>query len=229
MIKAVIFDLDNTLVNFWKLRNMSREAAMNAMKDAGLRISMKKADEILTELEMKYGTEYGALFQKFLKNVMGKVDWKILANAINAYRKMRSSFLEPYPHVVSTLVRLREEKIKLAIVSDAPRLRGWLRLTAMKLEPFFDVVVFHDDTGKYKPHKTTFMRALAKLKVKPCECLMVGDHLQRDMMGAKRLGMETCHAKYGFIPEWSGKVVGGFKPDHSIDSVEELLKVVGLE
>ncbi|RME54666.1 TIGR02253 family HAD-type hydrolase [Candidatus Woesearchaeota archaeon] len=225
-MKAVIFDLDNTLVDFSKLREMSRKAAMDAMRDAGLKISIKKADQILTRLEMKYGTEYGELFQLFLKEVMGKIDWKILANAINAYRKMRSSFLEPYPGVVSTLIKLKQMNLKLAIVSDAPRLRGWLRLAAMNLEPFFDVVVFHDDTGVLKPNKKTFMKALNKMKVKPEECLMVGDHYQRDMVGAKKIGMKTCHARYGYIPGWSGNVVKNFKPDYVIDSIEELLEIL---
>jgi putative hydrolase of the HAD superfamily len=228
MIKAVIFDQDNTLVNFWQLRKMSREAAMTAMNDAGLVLSIKDADKVLTELEKQYGTEYGELFQKFLQRVMGRIDWKILANAVTAYRKMRYSFLEPYPRVMDTLIKLKANGIKLAIVSDAPRMRGWMRLVAMNLEPFFDAVVFLDDTGKSKPHKDPFMMALRKLKVKPEEAMMVGDHLQRDIVGAQKLGMKACHAKYGFIEGWSGKVVKGHKPDYEINSIEEVLKIVGI-
>ena len=160
------------------------------------------------------------IFQHFLKKVTGKVDYKELAYAINAYRNARAAVLTPYPGTKSTLIKLKEKKMKLAIVSDAPKLKAWLRLTAMKIDDFFDVVVAKEDTGRTKPSRLPFRAALGNLKLKPEECLMVGDMPDRDMKGARALGMKTCFAKYGY----KGKKKA--KADYAIDDISELVSLV---
>src|SRR3989338_6262982 len=144
MIKAVIFDLDNTLVDFLKMKKLSCSAAIDAMIGAGLNVKHDEAIKVLFELYDKYGLEEGTIFQKFLKKVSGKVDYKILANGIVAYRRVRSGFLEPYPNVDYVLLKLKSRGIKLGIVTDAPQLKAWIRLASMKLSNFFDVVITFD-------------------------------------------------------------------------------------
>lgn len=221
MIKAVIFDLDNTLIDFMKFKRVSCEEAIDAMMDAGLRIPKKKALNILYELYKDKGLEDPRIFQKFLKKVTGSIDYKKLAYAIVAYRQARTGFLHPYPGTKKTLIRLKERGLKLAIVSDAPKLKAWLRLAAMKIDDFFDVVVALEDTGREKPSRLPFRAALKELKVSPHECLMIGDRPSRDIAGARALGMKTCLAKYGF----EGKIKK-LKTDFVIKNIEELTKVV---
>lgn len=222
MIKAVIFDLDNTLIDFMKMKKASVNAAVDAMISAGIKMSKDEATKALYELYDKFGIEYQQIFQKFLKKTSKKVDYKILAAGIVAYRKVQTSFLEPYGSVVPTLLRLREQGFKLAIVSDAPRLRAWLRLVEMKLQDFFDVVVCHEDTNHYKPSSLPFLKALKKLKLKPEECLMVGDWPERDIKGAKQLGIKTAFAKYGAVRE-----IENSGADFVINNISEILKIVG--
>jgi HAD superfamily hydrolase (TIGR02253 family) len=197
MIKAIIFDLDNTLVDFMKFKRVCCEEAMDAMIDAGLRVPKQKGINILYELYSKHGLEDHLIFQKFLIKTAGKIDFPKLANAINAYRRARIGVLSPYPGTKKTLIKLKEKGMKLAIVSDAPKLKAWLRLTAMKIEDFFDVVVALEDTGRLKPSRLPFKAALKELKLSPEECLMVGDMPNKDIKGAKKIGMKTCFAKYG--------------------------------
>lgn len=197
MVKAVIFDLDNTLIDFWKMKRMCCEAAISSMIDAGLKVNKEKALKLLFELYDKYGLEDPKIFQKFLKKVMHKIDIKILAHGVVAYRKVKFGFLEPYPHVHFVLLRLKQKGIKLAIVTDAPKLKAWTRLASMKIGDYFDVVIAFEDTKQYKPSNLPFEAALKKLKLEPHECLMVGDWPERDIAGARRLGMKTCFAKYG--------------------------------
>lgn len=224
MIKAVLFDLDNTLIDFVRMKTTSVDAAVSAMIDAGLPMEKKKALKILWELYDDYGIEYGEILQQFLKKAVGKIDYKMLARGIIAYRRIKTSYLEPYPHVISTLLKLKERGLKLAVVSDAPRLRAWLRLAAMKVTDFFDVVVTMDDAGgKLKPDPKPYMVALKRLGVKPRESVFVGDNTNRDVTGAKKLGMVTVLAKYG---EWSKPNKDAMKPDHEIKDVSELLKVL---
>lgn len=216
MIKAVIFDLDNTLIDFTKMKRIACEEAIDAMIDAGLSIPKKKALEILYELYEEKGLEDPKIFQKFLKKVTGKADYKKLAYAIVAYRQARTGFLHPYPGVKRTLIKLKEKGLKLAIVSDAPKLKAWIRLVSMKIDDFFDIVVGLEDTGKQKPSRLPFRTALKELKVKPSECLMVGDRPDKDIKGAKQLGMKTCFASYGY----EGKAKGEW--DLEIKEIGEL-------
>ena len=67
MIKAIIFDLDNTLIDFMTMKKMSCDAAMTAMIGAGLDVDKQKGMKILFELYNKYGMEEKTIFQKFLK------------------------------------------------------------------------------------------------------------------------------------------------------------------
>jgi len=224
MIHAVIFDLDNTLIDFMRMKRQSCEAAISAMIDAGLPMKKEKALRILFDLYDKYGIEDKEIFQKFLKKTIRRIDWKILSNGIVAYRKVKMGYLEPYPHVVATLIELKEMGIKLAILSDAPRMRAWTRLAALKLTDFFDVVVTHDDTGKRKPHKSTFNAVLRELKIKPEEALMVGDWPARDIKGAKQNGIRTVFAKYG-----SHFNIKRSYADHDINDINEIVKIIEKE
>jgi len=220
MIKAVIFDLDQTLVDFVRMKKASCDIAMHSMIDAGLKISHEEGMKTLFELYKVYGMEYQTIFQEFLNRTMGGVDNRILAQGILAYRKVRNAFLIPYPGVTKTLIELKAKGIKLAIVSDAPRLKAWMRLCALGLDDFFDVVITHDDTGMHKPSELPFKAALEKLQLKPEDCIMIGDHPDRDVKGARALGIKTVLAKYGCIFESQEKA------DHEINKIEELLSLI---
>jgi putative hydrolase of the HAD superfamily len=222
MIKAVIFDLDNTLIDFWRMKRIACEEAIDAMIDAGLKIPKKKALDALYKLYFQEGLEDPQIFQKFLKKMTGGVDYKKLAYAIVAYRQARSGFLHPYAGTKSALIKLKEKWLKLAIVSDAPKLKAWIRLVSMRIDDFFDVVVGLEDTGREKPSRLPFRAVLAQLKVKPEDCLMVGDRPDRDMKGARQLGIKTCWAKYGYMRKTKPKG----KWDYEINSIEELVNIV---
>lgn len=224
MIKAVVFDLDNTLIDFMRMKKASCEEAMTAMIDSGLKIKKEAAMKILFELYEKHGIEDKKIFQRFLKRTIGDVDWKILASGIVAYRRVKSGFLSSYPGVVPTLLRIKQQGIKLAIVSDAPRLRAWLRLASLKLVDFFDVVVTLDDTKKLKPSTAPFKMALSLLKLKPENVLMVGDMPERDIKGAKKLGMKTCFARYGAVKRYKN-----IDADYEINDIRELMKAIKKE
>ena len=198
MIKAVIFDLDNTLVDLMEMKKLAVRASVDAMIDAGLDIEREKAVDLFEKMYMNFNIEDRKIFQKFLKKVDGKVDIRMLCYAILAYRRIKSGHLVPYPGARRTLLALKAMGLKLAIVSDAPRERGWLRVCATKLDEFFDVIVTFDDTKALKPSHKPFLFATKKLGISPAEALMVGDFPERDMMGAKALGMKTAFAKYGY-------------------------------
>lgn len=222
MIEAVLFDLDNTLIDFMKMKQKCSEAAVSAMVEAGLPMSEKNALKKLFEMYDEHGIEDQEIFDVFLKNVMGKIDYRILASGIIAYRRTKEGHLITYPNVRQTLIELKKKNLKLGIVSDAPIKQAWLRLAALNLAEFFDIVITKDDTGHLKPHELPFRKAVEALEIEPSKILFVGDNPNRDIVGAKKAGMKTALAKYGQI------IKGKEKADYELKDVKDILKVIGL-
>jgi putative hydrolase of the HAD superfamily len=221
MIKAIVFDLDNTLVDFMVMKQAAIDAAVRAMIDAGLEMTFEEARQKIDHIYRERGIEFQQVFDILLYDETNKIDNKILAAGIIAYRRAREAALVPYPHVFLTLVQLVKRGIKLAVVSDAPSREAWLRLTYLNLHHLFDVVLTHEDTGEYKPSPVPFKTALDRLSVDASEALMIGDWAERDMVGAAQVGMKTVFARYG---DTFGTIHSG--ADYEINDIQDLLRIV---
>jgi HAD superfamily hydrolase (TIGR02253 family) len=221
MIKAVIFDLDNTLVDFMLMKRQAVDAAINAMRDAGLKLS---TDEIRSRIDQIYkerGIEFQSVFDELMFREFSKIDYKILSAGVIAYRRAREAALVPYPHVTMTLIELAKMHMKLGVVSDAPAKEAWLRLCYLNFHHLFDAVVTFDDTGVRKPNPEPFRKILDMLQIRPAEAVMVGDWAERDVVGAAQVGMKTVFARYGntFDTQVSNA-------DYDIDDISEIIGIV---
>jgi len=196
-IRAVIFDLDNTLTDFIRAKDAAIRAAIDAMIDAGLRLDAATAHARLYEIYQREGIEYQKVFNRFLQTFAGAVDDRILAAAVVAYRRARDGSLVLYPHAMMVLNRLLRDGYGLVVVSDAPRFEAWLRLCQLGLQHHFDRVFTYDDTGVRKPDPLPCTMALAELGVRPDQEVMIGEWPTRDIRGAKDLGLHTVWASYG--------------------------------
>ena len=221
MIRAIVFDLDNTLTDFMRMKAEAVNAAIDGMIDAGLKLPREAVRARIDAIYKEQGMEYQQVFDALLESEVGHIDPEILASGIVAYRKARSSSLKTYPHVQLTLLELTKRGIKLAVVSDAPRAQAWLRLCDLSLQHVFDVVVTFDDTRERKPSPLPFREALRQLAMDPAEALMIGDWPERDVVGAKSLGITTVFARYG---DTFGTGESG--ADFEIDDVLELVAIV---
>jgi putative hydrolase of the HAD superfamily len=224
MIKAIIFDLDNTLVDFMRMKSRAIEAAISAMIDAGLDRPAEEINAKISDIYTEKGIEHQRVFDILLKDYYGKINHKILSSGIVAYRTAREAELNTYPRVIPTLISLIKLGIKLAVISDAPAKEAWLRLSYIGLHHIFDAVVTIDDSHEKKPSPIPFNMALDMLNVKAEESLMVGDWAERDVVGAKSVGMKTAFAKYG---DTFNTVHHG--ADYEVNDISELIDIVKKE
>ncbi len=221
MVKAVVFDLDNTLVDFMAMKKQAIDASINAMKDAGLKLTRDDIQKRIDAIYKERGIEFQNVFDQLLYDEFKKVDYKILSAGVIAYRRAREAALVPYPHVYMTLVELVKMGIKLGVVSDAPSREAWLRLTYLNLHHIFDHIVTFEDTGERKPNPAPFKKILQLLGVRGEESLMIGDWAERDVVGASKVGMKTVFARYG---DTFGTVESN--ADYEVNDIAELIDIV---
>ncbi len=221
MIRGILFDLDNTLVDFMKMKEVAVTAAVDAMIDAGLNMPKDEAIERIYKIYDREGIEDQKVFDKLLSESYGTIDYKILSAGIVGYRRAKEGALVLYPKVYYTLMELIKMGKRLAVVSDAPRLQAWTRLVQTGLHHFFEVVVAFEDTNKRKPEPEPFLFALQKMNIKPEETLMIGDWAERDIVGAKTLGMVTVFARYG---NTFGTTISG--ADFEVNSISDVIDVI---
>jgi len=221
MIKSIIFDLDNTLLDFMKMKQFAVKAAITAMNEAGLNIDEDQAYKNIFELYETNGWENQQVFDDFLMQNFGKVSNKILAAGIVSYRRAREATLVVYPNVNKTLIELIKMGIKLAVVSDAPSREAWMRLYYLNLHHVFDPVLTYDDSGARKPSPKPFEMALNILQVNSSEALMIGDWPDRDVVGASQIGMKTVFARYG---DTFGTIDSG--ADWDVNDIYEVVNII---
>tara|TARA_Y100001936_G_scaffold222730_1_gene238869 strand:- start:4340 stop:5020 length:681 start_codon:yes stop_codon:yes gene_type:complete len=221
MIKAVVFDLDNTLLDFMKMKNTAVEAAVSGMIFSGLEVDKETAIQKIYSIYDSKGYEYQEVFDLFLKGTIGRIDYKILASGIIAYKKAKESSLMLYKNVNETLLSLTKMGLKLAVISDAPSREAWVRICSVNLEHTFDAVITLHDQGIHKPSPEPFKEAIKSLDLEPQETLMVGDWPERDIIGAKNVGMKTAFAKYGdtFDTKNSGA-------DYVLEDISDLINII---
>jgi putative hydrolase of the HAD superfamily len=222
MIKGILFDMDNTLLDFMYYKRETAKATAKAMVKKGLPAKEKEIYNRIFQIYEEKGIEYQKTCYDVVKpyNLEINLAEKIQHAGIIAYIKKKYEIIKPYNGVKRTLNKLKKMKLKLGIVSDAPRNKIWDRLILSGLEDEFEIIVSHSDTLNFKPHPSSFQLALSKIKLKPREVIFVGDNPGRDIKGAKELGMKTCLAKYG--QEFKGKD----KADYELEKFEDLLKII---
>lgn len=221
MIKAVIFDIDNTLTDFMRMKRAAVDAAVDEMIDAGLTIPKQEMIKKIFDVYWAEGIEDQNIFDKVLEKELGHIDYKILAAAIIGYRRAKDGYMRLYPHVRITLTELLRSGVRLGVISDAPRRNLWQRIVGLGLHHYFEHVVTFEDTFEKKPSPKPFNKILELMQVAPENAIMIGDWAERDIKGAKAMGMKTVWAKYG--NEFDTPVSGA---DYEVDDIYELVNII---
>lgn len=135
------------------------------------------------------------------------------------FRECFGRHLRPNPNATETVTRLAATEHHQGVLSDIDADEGQFVLEQLGILDQFDAVTTSEDVGRTKPDPAMFETALARAGVPPERALMVGDRYHHDMEGAAKLGLRT--AAYG--------AAAGPAVDHRLESLDELIALLGLE
>lgn len=123
-----------------------------------------------------------------------------------------------YPGAKETLRYLNQHGYKLGLISNT----HWPFRERAREEyaSLFDVITLSYEHGFVKPHPAIFRDTLAKMNVKPGQCIHVGDNLVADIEGAKKIGIKT------FYICRKSKQAMKIEADYVIKHLDEVINIV---
>lgn len=235
VITAIIFDLDNTLVEInnrleyahEKVAQMSFErygvygpTSMKLMLDIDLKFSLKGINSSPIFYD-RHGW-----FKEYFKILGISVDKNDIGEYVNLYWHSVHEIIKPMLHAAKVLKELKKNyKIGVMTDSDGAKTIKLERFHKSGLQDFVDVFMTSDDSGVNKPNKKFYSKILKELDVKPEECVMVGDKPQVDLIGANKLGMRTIWIKYGYWTSQQGNTKFDYV-DYEIMDLIQILKII---
>ncbi|MBO3832979.1 MAG: HAD family hydrolase [Candidatus Brockarchaeota archaeon] len=197
-VKAVLFDLGETLVRIWTPEIVFKRILDSLGVDRPveeIREALARTDEQFNSPGYRslYGKtpyqEYWGMWSSTVLKNLGIPGYERLAGEIVA-RWFEHADCEAYPDAEETLVKLRRMGLKTGLVSTGYEKDVYAILEKSGLQKeLFDVIVGADTIGMVKPHPEAFNHALEKLRVKPEEALFIGDKTDDDYMGAEGAGI----------------------------------------
>ncbi len=214
-VKAVMFDLDGTLIH----TAPEIAAAINAM---------------LADLNLP------ALPAKQIQAYIGEGAQTLIRRSVSASKAADDALLEraqalffehyaktvimskPYPKVLEGLEGLKQKGLRLACVTNKPERFSLPLLEASGLLPYFELVVAGDTLAKKKPDPIQLHYICAEFKVLEAEAMLVGDSLI-DVQAAHAAGCYIVTVPYGYN---HGSPIDETMVDASIDDLTDLLALI---
>lgn len=202
MIKAVFFDLYNTLVRYEPPRE---EIEAAALKEFGIDTSpealsgpMLAADDFIYNeiarrpLSARSREEKTALYVQYqemlLKEAGVKYD-KQLVLVLLGKMQQATMDLALFEDVKPALDQLKRRGMILGLISNIEQDMS-AALDKLGLHDWLEIVVTSQDAGANKPKPEIFLYALRQAGVRPAEALYVGDQYKVDCLGARGAGMK---------------------------------------
>jgi len=173
MIKAIIFDVDNTLIETGEI---STRAYIETAKLLNLRKIKAK------NIRKLYGIPSHIIIKKLWPKTSVKKFQEI------KHKKILSEKVKQIPGAKEVVVQLNK-KYKLGLLSSKTRVLMYPHLKQINLsEKFFKFIYSSDDVKHHKPDPRVFSQAIKKLKLKKNEILYVGDSIY-DCIAARKAGL----------------------------------------
>ena len=226
--RAVLFDLDDTLISFNSTTTPSwRDTCTVFSAEAGV------PGESLFQAIREYGRWYWSDADRHRQgrlqleetrrsnvaealNRLGKGNQDLAVRLADHYSALQESRIELYTDTLETLEFFKEKNIALALVTNGNAAMQRRKIDRFGLERYFPHCFVEGELGYGKPDPRVFTNALQALGTEPAETWCVGDNLVWDVAGAQACGI------YGIWKQPDGREAGDAKPDRIIRELREL-------
>ncbi len=231
MIKAVIFDLDGTLIQTEVLKAQSYAKAVNILTDGAvseqevLGVFSKYVGLSRTEVLAGLYNEFkGQLETGLAKNNAIEIQEELIDKRLSLYREMindaelLSGHFCPYSLGLFHQVHSDGHKVVLATMSHLPEAKRIV--TIMGIYEKFDLVLTRDDVSEGKPDPEIYLLAKDKLGLNPNECLVI-----EDSVNGIRAGLKAGMHVFAVTNDITRKSVHDcelLEPEFIVDELEEL-------
>jgi phosphoglycolate phosphatase len=212
-LKAVLFDLDGTLID------SKRDIAASAN-------AVRQHYGFVPLPEDVIGTFVGLGIMVLLEKAVETKDPERLKEAHGIfkehYRIHCVDHTRPYPGTFELLENLKNRRIKMAIVSNKPQEFTDLILKKLDLLDFFELALGPEATPNRKPHPEPLLIALERMKAEPFEAVMIGDSTV-DIEAAR-----AAHMLVGVLTHGYGTrdILSAADPDWMVDSLTEFIDIL---
>lgn len=200
MIKAVLFDFDETLQD----RTLAFESYMDAV--------LKK---YFPDIDEKTAREYkNDMVQTGNGGYVVRVDWyqALLEKWGYADKLSAQELAEHYDttfgdhnvifeHTVPLLKELKKRGLLVGVITNGPSYLQNHKMDESGLREYCDIVVVSGDLGIHKPSPEIFELTAERLGLKCEECVYVGDHPINDIQGALSAGMSAIRMNWGWFKD----------------------------
>ncbi|MGJ8657981.1 MAG: HAD family hydrolase [Akkermansiaceae bacterium] len=190
MLKAIIFDLDQTLVN--------RTATFKAfIKSQHLRFNSEITCDESTYMDTMFLFDNNGykdkqtMFAEVCAHLNLSIDPDIL---FDDFKQHYGSVPILFDGVLETLDEL-QQNYRLAIITNGRVKAQTTKIRVSGLEKYFEVVTISEAVGIKKPAPEIFQHCLSQLKLPPQECIYIGDNPINDVKAAMGVGMKAIWVK----------------------------------
>ena len=229
VIRAVIFDLDDTLydrnaaqIQIVKLISERFPQTFQGLEEERILEAFLESDRLST-IDFEAGKPSEGLRDKRTKSFLRLLGLQEdNANAITEiYVRDYPKINIPMPGAVKAVKEL-SKRIPLAVISNGLPDVQYCKIESMGLRGMFSSIVLSEEIGIRKPDAEVFRYAAKCLQVQPAECLYVGDSYRNDIVGAKTAGMKVCWYNYKSLAPENTEI----KADFIITSFKELTRIL---
>ena len=221
MIRAILFDLDDTLYDEMQFVRGGFEA-VSSYTSKNANVNQNVVYQLLLDVLEKHGR--GQTFDIALKK-LGLYNKNLIPKLVEVYRTHKPK-LSLYSEVRTVLSTLRKQGYKLGLITDGNVEVQRNKVEALKIKDFFDCIIFSDEYGieKQKPNPFPYQKALKELKASARETIYVGDNPYKDFVSAKRLGIHTVRIMRG---QYKNVTLNKeFEAEYQIINLGELIDIV---
>lgn len=212
MIKAVLFDLDGTLID-------TNDLIIQSFKHTYRKHLNKDVPD--SEIVMHFGEPLLATLARY-----DKTNAHILIQTYRAHNEaVHDELTKEIVGVKETLRELKTLGIKIGVVTSKRRELAERGLKLFNLHELMEVIITPEDTAKHKPEADPVLKACELLDISPKEALMVGDS-HYDILCGKNAGSKSCLVKYTALPVHK---IMEHNPEYAVEEIKDILEIVRKE